>query len=118
MNAVCERLVGTLRRGLLDRSPILGEAHLRAVLTAYQEHYNTARPHQGLDERIPDIEHHPPCITAGELPHPPDPKTCPERPDQRVCASRLKSEKAQLKSIGSYFRAPQAGTAAAGPPVA
>ena len=107
MNAICERLIGTLRRELLDRSLILGEAHLRAVLTEYQEHYNTARPHQGLDQRIPDAEHHPPCITTGGLPHPPDPpKTCPERPDQRVCASRLKSEKAQLTSMRSYFRAP------------
>ena len=42
MNATCERLVGTLRRELLDRMLILGEAHLRAVLTEYEEHYNTA----------------------------------------------------------------------------
>ncbi len=67
MNAICERLTGTLRRELPDRSLILGEAHLRAVLAEYQEHDNTARPHQGIDQRVPDTEHHPPRITAAEL---------------------------------------------------
>jgi len=54
MNAICERLVGTLRRELLDRVLILGEGHLRAVLIDYQVHYNTARPHQGIAQRVPD----------------------------------------------------------------
>jgi len=48
MNATCERLLGTLRRELLDRMLIVSEAHLRAVLIEYQVHYNTARPHQGI----------------------------------------------------------------------
>jgi putative transposase len=67
MNAICERLVGTLRRELLDRSLILGEAHLRAVLAEYQEHYNTARPHQGIGQRIPDSARHPPRVIAGDF---------------------------------------------------
>jgi transposase InsO family protein len=54
MNATCERLVGTLRRELLDRALILSEGHLRALLAQYQVHYNTARPHQGIAQRIPD----------------------------------------------------------------
>jgi len=54
MNAICERLIGTLRREILDRTLILNQAHLRAVLAEYQEHYNTARPHQGLHQRVPD----------------------------------------------------------------
>jgi transposase InsO family protein len=56
MNAICERLVGTLRRELLDRVLILGEAHLHAILTEYQAHYNTARPHQGIAQRVPADE--------------------------------------------------------------
>jgi putative transposase len=65
MNAICERLAGTLRRELLDRMLILGEAHLRAVLTGYQAHYNTARPHQGIAQRVPDDERgtHPATVT-------------------------------------------------------
>ena len=35
---------------------ILGERHLRSVLTEYQLHYNTARPHQGIAQRVPDGE--------------------------------------------------------------
>ncbi len=54
MNATCERLVGALRREILDRLVILGEAHLRAVLVEYQVHYNSARPHQGIAQRVPD----------------------------------------------------------------
>jgi putative transposase len=55
MNAICERLIGTLRRELLDRTLVLNQAHLRAVFAEYQEHYNTARPHQGTGQRVPDL---------------------------------------------------------------
>jgi putative transposase len=64
MNAICERLVGTWRRELLDRVLILGEAHLRAVLAEYQLHYNTAPPHQGIAQRAPQT-------TNVSLPAPP-----------------------------------------------
>jgi transposase InsO family protein len=64
MNATCERLVGTLRREVLDRTLILSEAHLRAVLTEYQAHYNTARPHQGIAQHVPGSDHHIPRATV------------------------------------------------------
>jgi transposase InsO family protein len=52
MNATCERLIGTLRRELLDRLLILNVVHLRAVLIEYQAHYKSARPHQGIAQRV------------------------------------------------------------------
>jgi putative transposase len=67
MNATCERLIGTLRREVLDRILILGEVHLGAVLAEYQPHYNTARPHQGITQRIPDSEHQAPRVPAADF---------------------------------------------------
>jgi len=89
-NAICERLVGTLRRELLDRVLITGKRHLQAVLTEYQAHYNAARPHQGIAQRAPDDKPDVPAA-SGPISHPADPpKTCPQRPDQRVHARRLR----------------------------
>jgi Integrase core domain len=109
MNAICERLVGTLRRELLDRVLILGEAHLRTVLAEYQVHYITARPHQGIGRRIPDGEHDGgphhllPISATDESTENPS-----WRPDQRILTSRLTPPKKRRSQQGSYFRAPQA----------
>ena len=43
MNAICERMVGTLRGELPDRTLILNRAHLRAVLAEYQEQQDGLR---------------------------------------------------------------------------
>ncbi len=59
MNAICERVIGTLRRELLDRTLILGERHLASVLREYVSHYNGYRPHQSRQQRPPDIEAQP-----------------------------------------------------------
>ena len=52
-NAICERMIGTLRRELLDRLLIVNEHHLRQVLNEYLLHYNTARPHRSLSQLAP-----------------------------------------------------------------
>ena len=52
-NAICERIIGTLRQELLDRLLIVNERHLRQVLTEYLQHYNTARPHRFLGQLTP-----------------------------------------------------------------
>ncbi len=53
-NAMCERFLGSVRRECLDHVLVLGEAHLRRVLREYVTYFNGARPHQGLQQRIPD----------------------------------------------------------------
>jgi putative transposase len=66
-NAICERIIGTLRREVLDRLLIVNEHHLRQVLTEYLAHYNTARPHRALGELAPAQAHtRPPEINLGE----------------------------------------------------
>jgi transposase len=52
-NAICERMIGTLRRELLDQLLIVNERHLRRVLDEYLRHYNTARPHRALGQLTP-----------------------------------------------------------------
>ena len=65
MNAICERVIGTLRREVLDRILILGERHLALVLGEYLIHYNRHRPHQSRQQRPPDIETQPIRDMAG-----------------------------------------------------
>jgi putative transposase len=52
-NAVCERLLGSVRRECADHVLILGERHLGRLLAAYVSHFNGAQPHQGIDQRTP-----------------------------------------------------------------
>jgi putative transposase len=62
-NAICERVIGTIRRERLDRMLILGRRHLETVLAEYVEHYNAHRPHRSLSQRSPaDSDVTPPTI--------------------------------------------------------
>jgi putative transposase len=53
-NAICERVVGTIRRECLDWLIPLSEAHLRRILKLWIPHYNCGRPHMALGPGIPD----------------------------------------------------------------
>lgn len=52
-NGHIERLIGTLRRECLDQMLILGEAHLRRILTQYASYYNESRTHLSLRKDTP-----------------------------------------------------------------
>jgi putative transposase len=52
-NALCERLLGTLRRECLDFLIPLTEHHLRCLLHEWAQHYNTGRPHMALGPGMP-----------------------------------------------------------------
>jgi putative transposase len=54
-NAICERMVGTLRRELLDHVLIVNERHLRRTVTVYLVHFNAARPHRSLGQLAPAL---------------------------------------------------------------
>ncbi len=53
-NAICERVIGTIRRECLDWLIPISELHLRSVLKAWMTHYNEARPHMALGPGVPD----------------------------------------------------------------
>ena len=53
-NAFAERWVRTLRHALLDRTIIRNSRQLRTVLEEYVEHYNSHRPHRGIQQRAPN----------------------------------------------------------------
>ena len=67
-NAICERLVGTLRRELFDRLLVVNQAHLAKVLAAYSVHYNRHRPHQSRAQRPPDLHADPPSLANPRRP--------------------------------------------------
>jgi putative transposase len=53
-NALCERLLGTLRRECLDFMLPLSEHHLRRLLSEWGRHYNAGRPRMSLGPGIPE----------------------------------------------------------------
>src|SRR5438552_16209399 len=54
-NAICERFLGSVRRECLDHLLILSEKQLHRVLRSYVAYFNRARPHQGIQQQIPEL---------------------------------------------------------------
>jgi hypothetical protein len=57
---IAERFLGSVRRECLDHILILGERHLHQVLCDYARNFNHARPHQGIEQAIPEPSPGPP----------------------------------------------------------
>ncbi len=52
-NAICERFLSSVRRECLDHLLVFGDRQLHRVIKEYVEHFNRARPHQGIGQTIP-----------------------------------------------------------------
>jgi len=66
-NSIAERFVGTARRECLDHLLIFGRRHLERGLAAFIEHYHHARPHHGLEQRLPRPPAEHPPASGGKL---------------------------------------------------
>ena len=52
-NPYAERLIGSITRECLDHVIVLGEQHLRRILTRYTVYYHGARTHLALEKDAP-----------------------------------------------------------------
>jgi transposase len=52
-NGYVERVIGSIRRDLLDHVIVWSEAHLRQMLNAYRAYYNASRTHLGIAKDCP-----------------------------------------------------------------
>lgn len=55
-NAICERLMRSIRQECLDHFFILNERHLSKILKDYLEYFNRYRPHQGIRQLTPQTK--------------------------------------------------------------
>ena len=68
-NGFAERLIGSIRRECVDHIVVLGETHLRRILTKYATYYNELRTYRSLgkDAPIPRPIQHVGRITSGPV---------------------------------------------------
>jgi transposase InsO family protein len=53
-NAICERFLRSVRQECLDHLLILHEKQFQRVLNAHVAYFNQARPHQGIQQQLPE----------------------------------------------------------------
>ncbi|TME30926.1 MAG: transposase family protein [Chloroflexi bacterium] len=53
-NAYAERVIGSIRRECLDHVVVIGERHLRRILSKYVDYYNRIRTHLSLSKDAPE----------------------------------------------------------------
>ncbi|NOK02940.1 MULTISPECIES: integrase core domain-containing protein [Myxococcus] len=53
-NPYAERVIGSIRRELLDHVVVLNETHARRLLREYQRYYNASRTHLSLGKDAPE----------------------------------------------------------------
>jgi transposase InsO family protein len=53
-NAYAERVIGSIRRECLDHVVVIGERHLRGILSTYVDYYNGTRTHLSLAKDAPE----------------------------------------------------------------
>ena len=53
-NAYAERVIGSIRRECLDHVIVIGERHLRGILSKYVAYYNDTRTHLSLAKDAPE----------------------------------------------------------------
>lgn len=54
-NPYAERVIGSIRRECLNHVVVLGERHLKRVLSRYLDYYHRARTHLALEKDAPDV---------------------------------------------------------------
>jgi putative transposase len=114
-NAICERIIGTLRRELLDRLLIVNEHHLRHVLTGYLRHLQH-RPASPCPRPAGTRSSSHPAIADQPRRASDPPETSPRRSHVRVLRRLLTALRCYRNAghqPGSHFRAPQGRPAAA-----
>jgi transposase InsO family protein len=54
MNSIMERFFRTVRREALDNFLLIGRSQIKRILEEYVAFYNSQRPHQGIQQQIPN----------------------------------------------------------------